>query len=96
MLPKFKDYFYPFFMSIQDGDIHTVSDIRNSIVRILNLSDEDLREETKAGRNKHSDRVKWAITYLKKVDLVTSPSKCRYQITDKGLAVLKEHGSNFY
>ena len=95
MIPKFKDYFYPFLTSISDGNIHSIKEIRSTISQMLNLSPEDLKEETKGGRIKHDDRVKWAVTYLKGVDLIVTPQKGKYQITDKGKKMLKKHNNNF-
>lgn len=95
MIPKFKDYFYPFLESIKDGNIHTLKEIKVSILQLLTLTSEDLAEKTKGGRIKHDDRVKWAITYLKGVELINSPKKCCYQITSLGLQMLELYGKNF-
>lgn len=95
MIPKFKDYFYPFLASISDGNIHSIKEIRSTISQMLNLSPEDLKEKTKGGRIKHDDRVKWAVTYLKGVDLIVTPQKGKYQINDKGKKMLKKYNNNF-
>ena len=94
MIPKFKDYFYPFLESIKDGNIHTLKEIKVSILQLLTLTSEDLTEKTKGGRIKHDDRVKWTITYLKGVELINSPKKCCYQITSLGLQMLELYGKN--
>jgi len=62
---------------------------------MLNLSPKDLKEETRGGRIKHDDRVKWAVTYLKGVDLIVTPQKGKYQITDKGKKMLENYGKTF-
>ncbi len=36
-----------------------------------------------------NDRVSWASTYMKKAGLLASPKRGDYQITDRGLQVLK-------
>ena len=95
MIPRFKHYFYPFLTSISDGNIHSIREIRSTISQLLNLSPEDLKEKTKGGRFKHIDRVKWAVTYLKGVDLIVTPQKSKYQITDKGKKMLEKYESNF-
>ena len=62
---------------------------------MFNLSPEDLKEETKGGRYKHDDRVKWTITYLKRVELIISTQKGKYQITTKGKKLFSEYGNKF-
>lgn len=95
MLPKFKDYFYPFLVTIQDENNHTLTNIRMGISHIMKLSPEDLKEKTRGGRYKHNDRVKWAATYLKVVGLIISVDKGVYKITEKGINVLHQYGEKF-
>ena len=95
MIPKFKEYFYPFMASLSDKKIHTIKEIRKTISQMLHLTPEDLKEKTKGGRLKHEDRVKWAITYLKRVELIHTPENGMYQITDKGAVILDKYGDSF-
>ena len=55
---------------------------------ILNLSDEDKVEKTKAGRNKISDRVDWACVYLRKANMIYRTKKGLYSITSLGEKVV--------
>jgi restriction endonuclease Mrr len=95
MLPKFKEYFYPFLSSLKDGEIHSLKEIKTTISNILNLTTDDLNEKTKGGRSKHEDRVKWAVTYLKGVNLIYSPSIGNYQITQNGIEAITKYGDSF-
>lgn len=94
MLPKFKNYFFPFLSSIQDGGVHSLNEIRGQVASLLKLTIDDLNEKTKGGRNKHEDRIKWSVTYLKGLGLIKSVpnKKGHYHITQKGYLCLKEYG----
>ena len=95
MVPRFSEYFYPFLNAIVDGKVHTVYQIRDSIAKQLNLTLDDLKEQTRGGRFKHQDRVKWAITYLRKLNLIESEGKGKWRITDKGKKCFANSGEMF-
>lgn len=95
MVPKFSEYFHPFLHSIKDGKIYTVDQIRDMIAVSLKLTPEDLKEQTKGGRSKHQDRVKWAITYLRKLNLIESEGRTKWRISEKGIKCLSDCEGNF-
>lgn len=95
MIPKFSEYFHPFLHSIKDGEMYTVEQIRILIAGKLGLTPTDLNEQTKGGRYKHQDRVKWAITYLRKLGLIESGGRCRWKISEKGKDCLIKCNGNF-
>lgn len=95
MIPKFSEYFHPFLHLLKDGNTYTVNQIREQIAISLNLTPEDLREKTKGGRSKHHDRVKWAITYLRKLNLISSEGRSKWKISNKGIQCLKDCSGDF-
>jgi restriction system protein len=95
MIPKFSEYFLPFINVIKDGKIYTVKEIRDQIAKDLNLTLADLNEQTKGGRNKHEDRVKWVVTYMKKLDLIESKKKGLWKLSQKGEECLRSCNGNF-
>lgn len=85
MIPPFKNYFYPLLQCLQDREAHTVKDISLFCSEFLGLLPQDLKEVTNSGKNKHKDHVNWTVSYLKKLELITSTGvRGHYVITDQG------------
>lgn len=95
MIPKFKCYFFPFLDNLSKRGSCRLYDLSRYIGIDMNLSKEDLSECTKSGRiTKHSSRVNYCASYLKKMGLVEAFSMGSYKITMKGKAVLKKYGKS--
>ena len=94
MIPKFKDYFYPFLFVIRDGKEYSVETIKSGVAQFLKLSKEDLSRKTKGGRGQHDDRIKWTITYLKGLRLIESNRRGFWKISVKGTESLAEYGES--
>lgn len=78
-------------MYIDDGKEHSLSETHDALAKQFDLTNEELRELLPSGRQPvFRNRVGWARTYLKKAGLLTSPKRAHFQISDKGLALLKE------
>ena len=92
IIPKFKAYFYPFLLLLQDGKAYKISTIRTFIVEHFELSESDLNETTKGGLSKHDSRINWAVTYLKRMGLIQSQKKGMYIITSQGKDLVEQHG----
>lgn len=93
MIPKFKYYFYPFLKNLAHKGKCRLYDLSRYIGADLNMSENDLMEKTKSGKmTKHSSRVNYCASYLKKMGLVETFSVGSYQITEKGEMVLKKYG----
>lgn len=95
MIPKFKFYFYPFLKNLADRESCRLFDLARLVAKDLGLSEEDLSENTKSGRqSKHCSRVNYCASYLKKMKLVEAFSTGSYKITQRGKEVLKKYGAN--
>lgn len=78
-------------MYIDDGKEHSLSETHDALAKQFDLTNEELRELLPSGRQPvFRNRVGWARTYLKKAGLLTSPKRAHFQISDKGLALLRE------
>ncbi len=90
MTPKFKYYFYPFLYNLKERETCRLYDLTRYIGQDLKLTDGDLEEYTKGGRvTKHSSRVNYCASYLKKMGLVETFSAGTYQITSVGRKYLR-------
>jgi restriction system protein len=70
-----------------------VKEVAPEIVAHFGLSDALATETLPDGRNRLIHRLEWARTYLKKAGLLEYPTRGAFQITQRGLSVLKEKPS---
>jgi restriction system protein len=82
----------PFLEYLEDGEIHSLHEIRDKVSDYFNLSEDDrnvllLNSKVKCFNN----RVGWAMTYLKKAKLIDIIKRGHYQITERGLNHLNEN-----
>ena len=95
MIPKFKYYFYPFLKNLSERDNCRLYDLAKFISKDLKLTSQDLNEYTKSGRvTKHSSRINYCASYLKRMGLVEAFSVGSYQITERGKEVLGKYGED--
>lgn len=94
MIPKFKYYFYPFLDNLSKKGNCRLYDLSRYIGVDMKLTHQDLNERTKSGRvTKHSSRVNYCASYLKRMGLVEAFSMGSYNITAKGISVLEKYGN---
>jgi restriction system protein len=91
-VPDFQTWFLPLLKRLSDGQSHRISDLQKQLVQDLNLSEQDLRESLPSGRAlTYKNRLGWARTYLNKAELIESPKRGEWRITDRGRQVLAEN-----
>ena len=92
MIPKYEKIMLPFLKYLADGKEHSLSDTHDALAKQFELTNDELRELLPSGRQTvFRNRVGWARTYLKKSGLLTAPKRAHFQISDKGLSLLKEN-----
>lgn len=90
-IPKYNELYASFLRALQDGQEHTVKEVRTAIAQVLNLSEEDLNATLSSGRQTiYANRVGWAMTYLKKAGLIESASRGKYALTMAGKKALPD------
>lgn len=95
MIPKFKYYFHPFLENLSNKGPCRLYDLARYISIDLKLTHTDLTEYTKGGKvTKHSSRVNYCASYLKKMGLVEAFSVGSYKITQRGKEVLDKYGKS--
>lgn len=91
MIPKYEEIMLPFLKYLADGKEHGLSETHDALAEQFKLTDDELRELLPSGRQPvFRNRVGWAMTYLKKAGLLTSPRRAHFKISDKGILLLKE------
>lgn len=88
-VPKYHEFHKPILMFLNDGNTHSLKEVKTYLADIYRLSEQELAQRVPSGKqNLFSNRVGWAITYLKKAGLLTSPSRTLFVITEEGKRVI--------
>lgn len=96
-IPKFRDFLRPVLevFSERGESTTTRSELVDLVKHKMSISDEDATERLESGGYRLRNRTDWAITYLKKANLIQSPSRGQFKITPTGQNFLKEHNGPF-
>jgi hypothetical protein len=90
MVPNFEEFILPVLKELADGEARKLQDIRTATIASFNFSEEDVNELTSSGKTtKVTDRVTWALTYLRQAGLIFNPEKAVSQITEDGKLLLE-------
>ena len=88
-VPDYQQFMLPFLRILGDGQVHSLSEIKERLAEEFGLTEEDRKELLPSGRQRTFDnRVGWARTYLKKALLLESPERAKYRITPRGREAL--------
>jgi len=91
MGPDFEQLRRPVLEKAANGE-RRISEVVEEIANDLKLSPEDREELLPSGKQtRFTNRVHWAKSYLKQAGLVKNTSWGHYQITERGLDLLKTH-----
>ncbi len=89
-IPDYQSLMLPLVKLASDKNEHSLQEATQTIAKEFNLSETDLAELLPSGRKtRFYDRIGWAVTYLRKAGLLNSQGRGRFQITQRGLDVLK-------
>jgi restriction system protein len=88
-IPKVQPLLLPVLRAVADGNEHPVTAIRDRIAEELRLSLEELNGiHPKSGQNVYVNRVAFALAYLNMGKAITKKKEGRYQIAERGEAIL--------
>lgn len=90
MIPDFQTIMLPLLKAFQNGKEKTSKELREEMVSHFNISEDEQKEKIPSGKQPlYYNRVAWAIAYLKMADLISSPLRAVYKITEEGKKVLE-------
>lgn len=89
-IPDFQTIMLPFLQFAGDGKMHNFLEAVNSLAKEFKLTDEEIDTLLPSGQQRFANRVGWAKTHLKKAGLIDYPQRGHFQITQRGVNVLKE------
>ena len=90
MIPDFQSIMLPLLKSFKESEIKSSKELRFNMVSHFNITEEEQKEKIPSGKQfTYSNRIAWAISYLKMAELIFSPKRGSYRITEEGINVLK-------
>lgn len=75
-------------------DVVPLQEVKDALIDQFSLDDKDLAEKVPSGQNRFTNRVYWAVSYLRRAGLLESPSRARFQITQPGRKTLETHAGD--
>jgi restriction system protein len=91
-IPDFQLLLFPVLKIAGDRQEHSLRETVEALAHQFGLTEEDRRELLPSGRQAlFGNRAGWALTYLKKAGLLVSTRRGCYQITERGLEVLRQN-----
>jgi restriction system protein len=89
-IPDYQTLMLPLLVFVSNEQEHSLQEATEILAREFKLTEADLVEMLPSARKtRFYDRVGWAGTYLRKAGLLSSSRRGRFQITQRGLEVLK-------
>jgi restriction system protein len=89
-IPDYQSMMLPLLRFVSDEKEHSLREATDALAQEFHLTEADLTEMLPSARKtRFYDRVGWARTYLRKAGLLSSSRRGRFQITQRGLDVLK-------
>jgi restriction system protein len=91
-IPDYQSIMLPLLKFADDEKEHSLREAIEILADGFNLTEEERKELLPSGRQATFDnRVGWARTYMKKAGLLKSAKRGYFQITERGLDVLKQN-----
>ena len=88
----FQEFMLPLLKMFKDEKGHTIAECVNEMSKEFNFSDEELSERLPSGKqNIVYNRITWALQYLKFANLLNTPQRGTYFITDRGVELLQKN-----
>jgi restriction system protein len=90
-IPDFQSIMLPLLKLAGDGSVRSLSEMRSALANVFSLTQEELEELLPSGTQPvFNNRVAWASIYLQRAELLKRPRRGCYQITERGLEILKK------
>ena len=89
MIPDFQTIMLPMLNALNDDKILNAKEIRELMTVCFKITETEQNVKTPSGKQfLFYNRIAWAISYLKMAELINSPERGHYQISESGKKVL--------
>lgn len=85
---KWNGYMVPVLETLSDGREWSRRDLIDEVAASSGVTDDEKLETISSGQLLYSNRIGWAMSYLKKAGAVHSPARARFRVTDFGRDLL--------
>ena len=90
-IPDFQSFMKPVLQSLADGQAKHKSELYEPVSGKLGLTEEDKKILLPSGSQEvYLNRIAWALSFMKHAELIHSPKRGVYEITERGKEVLHE------
>ena len=94
-IPSYEKFLLPVLKLLSDDKVRTKQEIVRTMGKQFQLSEDELAETLPSQTQlTYVNRIGWAITYLKKAELIVSPSRANFKITDEGKKLVENNVSD--
>ena len=83
-IPKYNEMMPAVIEFLGDGEMHTALETAQFVAKTFGLTEAELQERLPSGVPCVSNRVGWALAYLKKAGLIERPKRACYRLTRTG------------
>lgn len=91
-IPKYHEFMKPVLSLLGDTISHKRTEMYEKLADQFQLTEEEKEEWLPSGKQLvYKNRIGWALTYLKKANLIDAPTRATYLITELGKEVLEEN-----
>lgn len=90
-MPAWDGFLVSVLRYLSDGEVRSLSDIRQGVADLAGLTGEQQAEQLPSGQPKADNRIGWAASYLTRVGAIERPARARYRMTPVGVALLAQH-----
>ena len=92
-MPKYYEYMLPVLKVLSDNKEYMNRDLFHIMANQFKLTEEEKRETISSGSLLYTNRINWAITYLRQAKLLSNIKKGVFKITPLGHSVLQDNPS---
>jgi restriction system protein len=90
-VPDYQSFLLPVLSFLQDGLEHSSREAYDAMAEVFSLTESECQELLPSGQQAtYENRIGWALTYLTKAGLCDKPGRGKFQITQRGQAVLQQ------
>lgn len=94
-VPGYQEFMFPILKFLSDEQVKSKRSIIDAMAVNFKLTEQELNETLPSQTQPtYENRIGWAITYLKKAGLLSSPTRANFQITQEGKKIVDDNITN--